>query len=242
MPVQPAHIPTIRFNHEDSGVITICNGVKELVFMTPDEFKAIEPKYDPPSFPGYMRAYECRVLPDGTQELAIHCETGAIYRDSENDGKPALWAEGEAYIANLDVYEKLQAVREHVLFGVVDLDAAKEIASQALVNHMRILTYDIAGNKYSEDERASWAIQLAEATAWSTNSLAQTPFLDLIIKTGETKNDQVRTILAKSVELQQKIAPYIKARREKTDTLSGLSTIADVKDFYDNQIEFGWPS
>ncbi|MEQ9009034.1 MAG: hypothetical protein RLP12_14210 [Ekhidna sp.] len=240
MPSQEAQFPTKRFNHEPTGVIVICNGVKELIFMTPDAFKAVEARYNTPKYVGYSRCYEYRIMPDGSQELAVHAEGEIFHKDNNNPGKPAIWPEGEEYIANLARYETLQAEREHPLFGITDLAQAKEISSQALINHMRGLTFNAIGVEYTEEERATWPLQLEEAKIWSADNAVPTPLLDFIRQSSETKEEQVSTIIKKSNVMRIKIAPFIKVRREKVGILWSLNTIAEIKEFYDNQIETGW--
>lgn len=75
---------------------------------------------------------------------------------------------------------------------------ALEVLKHDAVSGFLTDVHDIT-EQYTQEERDSWPVQEAEATAWLADSSALTPFIDaMIVETGETKLEIATRIKAKA--------------------------------------------
>lgn len=203
------------FTHEETGFVSIGDGVSEPITFTLEQFLSVYPDYRLPT--GVVGVnYEHH----GSRLLYIvHREGG--HSQGYNTVDPVY----EDHIARFEEYKAVHADITHPLYGLSLEEQRRSLAGY--LSNARIAQAGIGTDAYSPTERETFSVQLAEATAWAADNTAETPMLDAARKAGEDKAAQVAKVIQNNAQHTAMLAERLKIirnARAETDAM-GAETL-----------------
>ncbi len=203
------------FIHQTNGMIVVSNGSATATFDTVAAFQESEPAYALPAGVVALN-YESR----GAGLIHVHTlADGSVSTQTETN------ADYELYMSKVGDYLLDIAERAHPLHGITDDATARLVAKQQVSVEAEGRMAAITA-MYAPTEQKTWERQYEEALAVTADPAALTPFLDVIVRPGETTADVAASVLANADALKMAAAPYVRVRRILHQQIDGLNAAA----------------